>query len=104
MALPPEIADPRVWSCRAGVLLLALQPLQRAAGRIAERAMLRVHDTSEYVGARKRAVCRAALEGAVSDGAIAPKERDTLTRLQLEFGIANAQARGMELAMAGGAR
>ena len=38
----------------------------------------------------------AALEGGLSDGTITDKERATLTRLQLELGIANTEARALE--------
>jgi hypothetical protein len=72
----------------AGGLLLVLRPIERAADRVADRAMPRVHDTDEYRTVRKRAVYRAAIEGALEDGDVSPKERAMLARLadQLDLG------------------
>ncbi len=80
----------------AGILVFAFNPLQRAAERIADRAMPQAQATPEYFHTRKLEVYRAALEGALTDGEITPKERDILIRLQLELGIANADARTLE--------
>lgn len=80
----------------AGLLLLVLHPLQRAADRMANAAMPRVKDSPEYIHARKEDVFCAALEGGLQDGTITDKERAMLVRLQLELGIANAEARTLE--------
>lgn len=64
-----------------GLLLFALRPLERAADRLADAAMPRVQDTSEYRTVRKREVYRAAVEGALADGHISDKERDVLARV-----------------------
>jgi hypothetical protein len=80
----------------AGLLLFVLHPLQRAADRMANAAMPRVHDSPDYIQARKEAVFCAALEGGLQDGIITDKERAMLVRLQLELGIANVDARALE--------
>jgi hypothetical protein len=80
----------------AGLLLFALHPLQRAADRMANAAMPRVKETPDYIDARKAAVYSAALEGGLQDGTITATERAMLTALQLELGIANADARALE--------
>ena len=80
----------------AGLLLLVLHPLQRAADRMANAAMPRVQDSPDYIQARKEDVFCAALEGGLQDGVITDKERAMLVRLQLELGIANIEARALE--------
>jgi len=81
----------------AGLLLFALNPLQRAADRMANAAMPRVSGSPDYIESRKAAVFCAALEGGLQDGTITDRERAMLTGLQLELGIANVEARALEL-------
>jgi hypothetical protein len=80
----------------AGLLLLVLHPLQRAADRMVNAAMPRVQDSPDYIQMRKEDVFCAALEGGLQDGVITDKERAILVRLQLELGIANIEARALE--------
>lgn len=71
----------------AGALVFALAPLQRAAERISDAAMPRVQDTAEYRVVRKREVYRAAVEGALEDGAVSNRERAMLARLADQLGL-----------------
>lgn len=80
----------------AGLLVFALAPLQRAADRIADRAMPEVRDTPEYRERRGRAIYRAAVESAARDGVVTDKERDMLATLQVELGIPATEALAME--------
>lgn len=84
----------------AGLLLLAIRPLEKAATRVADAAAPRVQATPDYISVRKSEVYKAALEGAMQDGTMTDRERNVLTRLQLELGIANAEARSLEHQMA----
>ncbi len=80
----------------AGLLLLAINPLQRFATRVADVAMPNVHDTEEYRTVRKREVYRAALDEILTDGHITAKERRTLIRLQEQLGQHAAHAQTIE--------
>lgn len=71
----------------AGVLLLAINPLQRFAGRVADVAMPSVHDTEAYRMDRKREVYHAALEAALEGGAITVRDRRMLAALQDKLGL-----------------
>ncbi|MBI4394016.1 MAG: hypothetical protein HY556_09515 [Euryarchaeota archaeon] len=80
----------------AGLLVFAIAPLQRAADKVADAAMPRVNDTSEYLSFRKLEVYRAALEGAVADGVVTEREREILSRLRDKLGITDRDAAAME--------
>lgn len=80
----------------AGLLVFVLAPLQRAADRVADTAMPRVQGTPAYVAFRKMEVYKAALEGAVQDGEISPRERGMLQRLRVSLDIPEADALAME--------
>lgn len=80
----------------AGLLAFVLAPLQRAADRLAERAMPGVHDTDEYRLVRRREVYLATVEGALVDGSISDRERDMLARLQDQLGLTGTEARDLE--------
>lgn len=71
----------------AGVLLLALRPLDRLGSRVADAAMPRVQPTDEYFAFRKHEVYRAAVESARQDGEVTAKERALLDTLRASLGI-----------------
>jgi hypothetical protein len=87
----------------AGMLLLALTPLQRMAERLADAAMPRVRDTREYRLVRKREVYEAAVQSVYQDGDVTERERDTLALLAEKLGLGPAEARGIERRIAKGA-
>lgn len=80
----------------AGLALFALRPIERAADRLADAAMPRVHDTAEYRTVRKREVYRAALESALEDGAITERERGVLATLAAQLGLDPREAYELE--------
>ena len=83
----------------AGLLVFAIQPLQRAADRVAEVALPRVAATPEYLAERKVEVYRAAVESAHEEGGIDAKERAILDRLQAKLGLARHDADRVEAAV-----
>lgn len=85
-----------VGGVAVGLMLLALRPLERAADRLADAAMPRVRDTSEYRTVRKREVYRAACESAMQDGIVTEKERDVLATLAEQMGLSHTEARAIE--------
>jgi hypothetical protein len=85
----------------AGLLLLALRPVQRVAERVADTAMPHVKPTSDYLVFRKMQVYRAALEGAAEDGVITEKERAILARLRAELAIEAEDAALLEAEVVG---
>lgn len=85
-----------IGGAAVGFLLFALRPIERAADRFANAAMPGVQDSEEYRLVRKRAVYRAAIEGALEDGAITDKERAVLARLADELGIGATEALAVE--------
>ncbi|HLE97248.1 MAG TPA: hypothetical protein VI997_07750 [Candidatus Thermoplasmatota archaeon] len=80
----------------AAALLLALHPLQRLAGRVADAVLPGVSASPEYMAYRKLHVYRAAAEEIVSDGTVTPKERAALDRLRRELGLAEDAAAAIE--------
>lgn len=62
----------------SALLIFVLAPLQRAAERVAERAMPGVRDTPEYTSYRKLQVYAAALESAYQEGGVSTRERAML--------------------------
>lgn len=82
-----------------GLLLFAITPLQKFAERLSSVAVPGA--AVAVLEARKIEIYKAALEGAWQDGKLTDKERTVLTRLQLELGIANAQARNLERELRG---
>ncbi|MBI2077205.1 MAG: hypothetical protein HYT80_02370 [Euryarchaeota archaeon] len=84
----------------AGLLLLAMRPMQHVADRFADTAMPRVQDTQEYRLVRKREVFLAAYETAVADdGTITPREKDVLATLADQLGLSAGEARSLERQM-----
>jgi hypothetical protein len=83
----------------AGVIVLLLRPVQRFAQALADRIMRGVEDTPDYRESRKHEVYRAALEGAMTDGAITEKERRILSRLREQLGFSAEVADGIEREM-----
>ncbi len=80
----------------AGFLLLGLNPLQRFAERVADSAMPDVHDTPEYLDARKADVYLATLEEMIADGTVTMKERRALMRLQEQLGLEDSVTSRLE--------
>ncbi len=80
----------------AGTIVLLLRPVQRFSEAFASRLMPGVTDTPEYVDRQKRAVYRAALEGAGEDGTISDRERSMLDRLIMQLGLASDVAASLE--------
>lgn len=72
----------------AGLLLLLIRPLERAADRLAHAAMPAATGSPEYVAYKKLEVYRAAVESAIElDGRIDDRERSKLERLAAKLGV-----------------
>lgn len=80
----------------AGVLVFAMAPLQRVAERVSDMALPGVKDTAEYRTVRKREVYRAAVEGALEDGAVSDRERAMLARLADQLGLGPLEMHDIE--------
>lgn len=80
----------------AGVLLFALRPLERMAGRVADAAMPKTKDTAEYAKFRKMEVYKATMESFLVDGKLSERESAALKRLQEKLAIPPAAARALE--------
>ncbi|HET6403996.1 MAG TPA: hypothetical protein VFH78_05065 [Candidatus Thermoplasmatota archaeon] len=78
------------------LMLLALRPIERMSARIADSAMPHVQETPTYVAYRKMEVYRAALEGAMQDGAVTEREREVLRRLRASLGLSDADVAALE--------
>lgn len=85
----------------SGGVVLALKPAQYLAQALANGVMSEVDGTPEYIRAQKRSVYRAALEGAMEDGILTPKERSILNRLSEELELPSSMARQLEADVAG---
>lgn len=83
----------------AGAMAVALAPLRKLAGRLANVAMPHVEDSDAYVRLRKLEVFREAVEGVLADGSMTPKERALLDRLRdrLKIPVGRAQALEAEI-------
>ncbi len=81
------------------MIVLLLRPVQRFAQALADRIMRGVEDTPDYRESRKHEVYRAALEGAMTDGAITEKERHILSRLREQLGFSAEVADRIEREM-----
>lgn len=88
----------------AGLLLVALRPLERGAARVADRVMPGAEDTPEYRVGRGVELYRAALESAAEDGEVTDKERAMLATLRERLGIREGDAAAMERDALAGAR
>ncbi|MBI4394018.1 MAG: hypothetical protein HY556_09525 [Euryarchaeota archaeon] len=60
-----------------------------------------MNPTAEYLTYKKLEVYRATIEGALEDGEITERERTMLMRLRDKLGIAEADARALELELVG---
>ena len=80
----------------AVAILVMLRPMHRFALRMTDGLMSSVQNTPEYLDARKNAVYRAALEGAVEDRIVTEMERRILDRLREELGISPDDAAAIE--------
>jgi len=81
-----------VGGIAAALLLFAAAPLQRAAHRLADRAMPGVTASPDYLSYRKLHVYRAAVEAAQADGVITHRERTVLDTLRHELSIRDEDA------------
>jgi hypothetical protein len=80
----------------AGATSLALHPLQRGAGRLADRLFPGVEDTTEYRASHQREIYREAFEGILIDGTVTPKERRYMDGLRAGLGVAVEDAEAIE--------
>ena len=80
----------------AALLIFLMAPLQRAAERVAERAMPGVRDTPEYASYRKLQVYAAALESAYQEGGVTDRERAMLERVAESLGLHPSDAARLE--------
>jgi len=80
----------------AGGLVFAIAPLQRAADSLADRAMPGVVDNAEYRLVRKYEVYRAAVDSALVEGDISPKERGMLATFASELGLTPKEMHDVE--------
>lgn len=92
------------WSIAFGITVAALvaiglQPLQRAARRVADRTLPGVQE-DDYLEERKREVYRTALEEILRDEHVSARERETLDRLKARLEIPDEAARVMETEVA----
>lgn len=71
----------------AGLVTLAVVPLQKAAHRIADRLMPRVQDTAEYRANQAREIYAMALASVQQDGVLDADDRAMLDRLALRLGL-----------------
>lgn len=84
-----------IGAVAAGLLLFALRPLERAANRLAEKALPGVEDTAAYAQFRKLEVYKAAVEE-LAVGGITAKERRALDALLGKLGIGAGDAAALE--------
>ncbi len=89
--------DYLIGGIACGLLLFALNPLQRWAERFAGRLLPTVERTRSYEGGRKRDVYRDALAEAWSDGRITIKERRMLDAFAKQLRIEETDAAQMEV-------
>ncbi|MDX1481301.1 MAG: hypothetical protein R3315_06485 [Woeseiaceae bacterium] len=71
----------------AGGLVFFLDPIQRAAERLASSAMPNTHDTPEYETYRKLQVYESAVQAALEDGHISERQRRVLDSMLQSMGI-----------------
>ena len=80
----------------AGLVTLAIQPLQRMAAKLADHLMPGVDTSEDYLAERKHEVYRNAIEAALQDGAVTHKERTILAQLRMSLGVTEAEALSIE--------
>ncbi len=80
----------------AGGVTLVFQPVQRAAGRFADRVMPGVEESEPYLLERRQEVYRNAVEAALMDGAVTDRERAILSQLQESLGVPTEEAAEIE--------
>lgn len=84
------LSDSLGWAAgglAAGLLLIALQPLQRAAERISDAALPHVRDTPAWRDERKAELYRSAVRLAMADHEITRKEEVPLADLATQLGL-----------------
>jgi len=79
-----------------GALMFFLDPIQRAAERLANAAMPNTVDTPEYESFRKLQVYDSALRAALEDGRISARQRRVLDSMVESMGINRSIAQRME--------
>lgn len=80
----------------AGLLLFALNPLQRWSERLANVALPHVHESEEYARFRRLELYKAALEEMLADGTLSPKDQRVLAGLRKKLTIADSVAANLE--------
>lgn len=80
----------------AGVLTVALRPLEKQAHRIADRAMPDVDDSDEYEEKRSFEVYQAAVERAARDEVLTDREKEILSGLREDLDLRDSEARRIE--------
>ncbi len=80
----------------AGLLLLAINPLQGFAAHVADTAMPSVQDTDDYKDRRKQEIYRVTLEEMLIDDNVSTKERRALLKLQQTLGLDGNTATRLE--------
>lgn len=80
----------------AGVVTVAIHPLQRLAAKVADSLMPGVEGSESYLTERRHEVYRNAIDAAMQDGSISERERAILTRLQQSLGVSAAEAAAIE--------
>lgn len=76
----------------AGLLLFAINPLQRVAERVANVAMPNVQDSQQYRSTRRVEVYRSAVRLALADSVLTPDEETHLAELATELGLDPTEA------------
>ena len=80
----------------AGLVTLAIQPLQRMAAKLADAMMPGVGTSEDYLAERKHEVYRNAIEAAMQDGTVTQKERAILAQLRMSLSVTEAEAANIE--------
>jgi hypothetical protein len=81
----------------AGIVALSVgRPINRLAGRIAEKAMPGVQRTPAYAASRTSDIYQASLEAVLVDGIMTGAERDVLERMRTKLGLSPIEAKEIE--------
>lgn len=85
-----------VGGVAAGLLVLAITPLQRFSSRLADSALPRTEASEAYFAYRRIQIYRAALEGALRDGIVNPREMTALRNLRRELRLSDLDHERLE--------
>lgn len=80
----------------AGGLFFLISPIQKAAERLAHRAMPHAKTVDEMTGAHRAELYREQLEFAFADGSVSKKERMLLEHLRQKLGVDKTAAQKLE--------